>query len=217
MKLRILFLNIFLFFSPWLWQIYKSNLLLLIILIIFTNILYLSLIQSNKLFKIILILSYFFISILYYKTTLNKSIINLSTTQVDIQQKRLTYYPILIRPFYHLPIFLETSPIMLSIYKLENNLTNIFDPNYYFWTSHPRSTQIPGEFQKLFPITLIFILYGTYKFPFKKQKLFINFLSLSLLLVSLIGDHNHLGIFPIFPFLIILITFGFTKLIIKPS
>jgi hypothetical protein len=211
MKLKLISFFFFLFLNQWLWVIHKSSAPIFVFLILYTIFLYLSLFITKPQIKLVLILLFTILSVLYIKSTIYTPLGSLNSTQQDIQLKRLTYYPL---HTYRISHFLETSQVMLSIYQTKTNLINVFDPNYYFFASFPRASQIPGEFSKFPSLYLIPFIIGLLIYFHKYSKSPISLLMmLSILLVAVFGDHNHLGIFILFPYFIIFITIGFNRFI----
>jgi len=220
-KVNSIIFILVLFLNHWIWLIFKKDFPLFLLTLLFTTSLYFYYYSKKSPLTLLLFSCFLFfcLNTSYVLTTEKTSLIQLSSLSKDLQQKRLNSYPSPPIPLlpgiiaYKIPHLLEQKEITISIYRLQDNLTNYFDPNYYFFGSYPKEMQIPGEFSKFSFFSLLFLLLGVFEFKKTKKLLILLYFLLSVLLVALVGDRNHLGVFVSFPFLVLLITLGIQKFV----
>jgi len=192
-----------LFFSPWIWEVYSQNILVFFVLVLASFALY-----KGKQFLFILLSIVLFFS--FFKTTQKTPLGFLTPVENAVQTKRLNSYPPL--PVTKLPYWLEQREETLTVYKLQKNLTNFFDINYYFFGSYPREQQTPGEFVKFPFVYLPLALIGSFvAIKGKHGRKVIIYIVVSAFLVSVIGDKNHKGLYINFPLLAVATTIGLKK------
>lgn len=200
--------------NQWIWLIRDKNPLLFLILILFTFTLFLNLQKRSKITFVFSILLFLIMLALYSSSTHKTLLWELNSVEQDTQLARLNYYKSSSLPFLpegisqKVPYWLEKKEITLVLYKLQRNVANVFDLNYYFFGSFPREMQVPGEFPKFSPLFLPFFFIGVVNIFTKKKLFFLLSLLLTIAFVSVIGDRNHLGIFVSFPFLVLFIQSG---------
>ena len=195
-----------LFANHWIWLIFTQNKAVFVILIIVAF----SLCFKFKWRNIALIATSLLLFGTFFKTTERMPLSHLSPAETQTQIKRLNSYPPLV--IQKIPYWLEMKPVTLSLYKMQNNTSSLFDINYYFFGSYPRESQTPGEFVKFPFIFLIPAFIGVYRIKGKDLRLIIYIL-LSSSLAIFVGDRNHLGVYPAFPIWVYLIKQGLkTKL-----
>jgi len=193
-----------LFFSPWIWEVYSQNILVFFVLVLATLALYKGKQFLFVLLSIVLLFSFF-------NTTQKTPLSFLSPVENSMQIKRLNSYPPL--SVVKLPYWLEQRKETLIVYKLQKNLTNFFDINYYFFGSYPREQQTPGEFVKFPFVYLPLALVGSFvTVKGKHGKKIIIYTVASAFLVSVIGDKNHMGLYINFPLLVVATTIGLKNL-----
>ena len=170
--------------------------------------------QENKKF-------YFYISTVLFslllffqwKTSFITSLTYRNDNEKVIQQEWLKAYP----PIYikidgktiWIPIahWLEQRKEFLVFYKLEENFSEVVDPNLFFFTNHPRERVGVREFEKFPYILLPIFIVGL--FSIKKKNLKDVLLGLSpVVLISFIGNSNPMGPFALFPFFAAIISIG---------
>lgn len=185
-------------FNLWIWKIFNFNFLIGITVILTTVSLY---------YKKLTLTILFFILILFlqYKTSSINSLTFLNGDEKIVQEQKMHGYP----PVYislgtkkvYIPVsnWLEARPEILIFYKLQTNISEVVDPNLYFFANHPRERAGLKEYE-MFPYILIpFFIFGISKTEKKDLKFLL--LSISpLILLSLIGNSNKAGPFSLFPF-----------------
>lgn len=206
--------------NKWIWLIRKNNIVVLFLVLLSSLFVYKAYF-NNSLRKLLIVISallYILLTFTFVKTTETSPLNSLSALEKDTQQKRLRSYPSPPIPLipgtiaYEMPDWFEKHDISISIYRIKSNLTNYFDPNYYFFGSFPREMQIPGEFSKFPFFYLIFFVMGLIEIiKNKRNHLLIIYVLISLITVAYLGDRNHLGLYINFPLLVVTITVGATK------
>ena len=202
-KNRFIFVFI-LFGNLWIWKIFLTNFYIALLLIIATDLLYLFS-KNNKLNKKII---FAFLLILFYQyVSTNKiNLTGLSDDQQRIQQMRLGEYP---SKYLKIGYYFENRRESIAFFRIQNNLSEILDPNLYFFASHPRQRIGVDGFEKFPYIYLPFFILGVFLLIKQKKKLFfINSLLIPILLLSIIGSNNSIGAFALFPFIVISTTTG---------
>lgn len=186
-----------LFLNLWIWKIVSVSLLIGLVVILTT-------IFRGKKIGIFLLLLLLLIQV---KTTNIVPLTRLSEDEVVRQIQRMREYN---NP--RIAHILEERPEALIFFKLQNNLSQLVDPNFYFFANHPRERAGVNEFEK-FPYLLIpFFIYGLYKLVKKREYLFFAvYLLFPLAVLSLIGLNNPLGPFSLFPFILTTSYEGFVK------
>ena len=183
--------------NPWIWKIVGVSLFVGIIVILAT-------IFHNKKFGVLLLL---ILLVVQVKTSQIVPLTKLSEDEIVREVQRMREYD---NP--RIAHILEERPEMITFFKLQNNFSQLVDPNFYFFANHPRERAGVSEFEK-FPYVLIpFFIYGFYKLIKKKKYFFIVlFLLLPITILSVIGLNNPLGPFSLFPFILITSYEGFIK------
>lgn len=181
----------------WIWKIVSVSLLIGLVVILTT------IFRVKKIGIFLLFLLLFF----QVKTTNRVPLTHLSEDEIVRQIQRMREYD---NP--RIAHILEERPEALVFFRIQNNLSQLVDPNFYFFANHPRERAGINEFEK-FPYLLIpFFIYGFYKLVRKKEYFFLIFyLFLPLLVLSLIGLNNPLGPFSLFPFILATSYEGFIK------
>ncbi len=169
-------------------------------------------IKTNK--KIYFYLSIIFVAILLllqWKTSSKNSLTFLNDNEKLNQIVRLRAYP----PS-NIPIanWLELRKETLALYKIEANISEVVDPNLYFFANHPRERVGVIEYEKfpyiLLPVFIIGLL------SLKRQNLKYILLSTSpIVLNSIIGNSNPVGPFTLFPFFATTISLGLIPIFSK--
>jgi hypothetical protein len=208
MRPIVLFIFIpLLFLNFWIWEIFSKNVFVGFFLIIITLLLCIvfnSRHSNNRLFILCLIL----LSLLQFFVTQKQSLFYLSALEKDIQTKRFNSYVVSIP---RLGKELELNPLSIAINKIQDNLVDFFDINYYFFGSYPRELQKPGEFNKLPFICLPFFLIGIYRLINEYKTKVIVYVFISSVLIAIIGDKSHYGLILNYPLILISISKGIYK------
>lgn len=179
-----------LIFNLWIWKILSFSVPIAVLVILASVSLYY---KKFGLSLLLIILLLFF----QYKTSSKNSLTFLNDNEKLQQQIRLRGYPPSKIPIAN---WLENRPEALIFYKLEANLSEVVDPNLYFFANHPRERIGVIEYEKLPYILLPFFILGI--LSIKKRDLKTLLLSISpFILISVIGNSNPAGPFSLFPFL----------------
>lgn len=186
-----------LIFNLWIWKIFNFNFFIGLIVVCTSVSLYF------RFFKITLVL---FILLLFiqYKTSSINSLTFLNDNEKMQQIVKMHAYP---PSLYRLANWLENRPEALVFYKLEENLSEVVDPNMYFFANHPRERVGVVEYEKFAYILLPFFVLGIVKL--KRDDLKYLFISISpLALICLIGGSSPIGPFSLFPFITVMTASG---------
>lgn len=194
-----MYLAVVLILNLWLFQVLKFNIFTGLLLITSTIAIYLWIKRTiDKRLPLLLFMSLLF---LQFQTTTRESLDSLNLENQLLVQMRLREYPMA-----HL---FENRPELVVFFKIQENLAQILDPNFYFFANHPRERAGIQEFEKLpyifLPVLLIGIVHMIQR-KVQKQLLFIAVVPIALL--SLIGQKNNLGPLGLFPFLAIATSYG---------
>lgn len=194
-----MYLAVVLVLNFWLFQVVKFNVFAGLLLIAST--IAIDLWLKHKIDRRLPLLLFASLLFLQFQTTTRESLDSLNLESQLLVQMRLREYPMA-----HL---FESRPELLVFFKIQENLAQTLDPNFYFFANHPRERAGIQEFEKfpyiLLPVLLIGIVY-TIQRKAQKQLLFIAVVPIALL--SLIGHKNNLGPLSLFPFLVIATSHG---------
>jgi len=217
---KLLLLGFVLISSLWIWKIFNFNFLLGSVVVLTSIFLWLGLLTSKNSYYYLYVL--FFIPLVFFqwKTSFKTPITYLNENEKLIQRIRLNAYP----PFslkiggktIWIPIahWLEQRKEAILFYKLEENFSEVVDPNLYFFANHPRERVGVVEFEKFPYILLPTFLLGI--FSIKKRNLKYILLGLSpIILISFIGNSNPIGPFALFPFFATVISLGLLPIFSK--
>lgn len=191
-------------FNLWIVKIFNYNLFIAIAVILGTFFVYHTIQSFSKRSFYISAIFIFILLFLQYKTSSINSLVFLNENEKIEQQQRMRGYP---RSLYRFANWLEQRKEALVFYKIEENLSEVVDPNLYFFANHPRERIGVVEYEKFPYILLPFLILGI--FSLKKSNLKVLLLSLSpIFLILLIGNSNPIGPFSLFPFFAAHITKG---------
>lgn len=202
------------FGNLWIWKIFDFDLGLGILLVLSTWSLFLLAEKGGR--KLIVSTSFLIGLLLISQLRLTDKIsfTDLTNDEQRVQTMRLREYP----PVYirigsktlWLPVahWFEERKETLVFFGVLKNISEILDPNYYFFAKHPRE-RIGGEFEKFPYILLPAFVVGTLVLV-EKRKLtfFILSLIIPLTVFAVAGAGSALGAFLLFPFVSIAMTFG---------
>lgn len=209
MNKKLVILPLAIFGNLWIYQIISVNIFLAIILI-FSVLTGVAVFNGHHKFLRPFAMLISTIVLFQISTTKIMPLVKSDGLTNDTQEKRMRLYP-----FSRLPIayWLEKKPVTVSSYKILNNLSEVIDPNLYFFANHPRERVGVDEFEKFPYIMLLIFICGL--IVAKKSQLLIlsaGFL-LAFILFSFIGSTNNLGPFLMFPFICLSIYLGLQKFI----
>ena len=212
----------------WVWRILQTNPILALTLILTSLISLFYLITLQK--KCLLVLLILMGIIFYYQWGLTNRInlIELSSPQQHAQNERVVSYPIkemnVTGKTFHYPLgnLFDGRKETIAFYRLQQNLFESLDLNYYFSATHPRERVGIIEFEKFPFIYLPFFVIGLFLIQYQKIKLFLCLTFIvPLLLLTFIGPNSTLGSFVLFPFVLATILFSvytfLNKFIFKPK
>ncbi len=166
----------------------------------------------NKLIFIIVLVSFLLWPIKYFSENKNSSYKIHHIFESDYQARQLILRNINIYPNIPLARFFQNKLVIITN-KYFDNFFDLLDPNYYFFSSHPREviggqnyTRLP--LLNLLPIALFLISKNKYK------KAFLSLFLATILVLSFFTNH-YLFDFILWPFFVIAISLGSTELIKK--
>lgn len=217
---RLLPFSFVLIFNLWLWKILAFDITLGLVVVLASIFLWLGLQNIKKFYFYTLIVLFSLLIFFQWKTSFKTSLTFRNDNEKVIQQEWLKAYP----PIYikiagktiWIPIahWLEQRKEFLVFYKIEENFSEIVDPNLYFFANHPRERVGVKEFEKFPYILLPVFIVGL--FSIKKKNLKEVLLGLSpVVLISLIGNSNSIGPFALFPFFAAVISMGLVPIFSK--
>jgi hypothetical protein len=201
---KILPLIFVLIFNLWLVRIFRFNVFIGIAAIIGSVFIYLSIQRGTNKYLYFSGFCIFVLMFFQYKTSSVNSLVFLNENEKIEQQQRMRGYP---KSLYRFANWLEQRKEALIFYKIEENFSEIADPNLYFLANHPRERIGIVEYEKMPYIFLPFFIIGILSI----NKTGVNILLLSIspvILLSLIGNSNPIGPFSLFPLLVAYIAKG---------
>lgn len=172
--------------------------------------------------KMILILGMTALLLLQFYTTEFTNLTYLDNDRQRVQQERIRSYGLTYVDLYFKVIWLkpaewiEQNKFVIILSRIEENIFEALDINYYFYGGFPRNN--PSDYEK-FPYILIpFFIAGLFRLIEKREYFNSTFLFLlPLSLLTVIGQNNSFGSFVLIPLIIycslegILFTAGFFK------
>lgn len=185
----------------WIYKIFSLNFLIGIIVLVVSTIIVLGL--KKKLF----IVGMLVLTILQIQTTSIKNLSLLDNDEQRVQSERSRSYPLTyidfgLKVLWLKPVeLIEQNKFIIVLSRIEENLFEALDINYYFFGGFPRNT--PSDFEKFPFILLPIFLTGVFRLSYSRK-----FFDLVLLfwapigLLSFIGSDNRYGFFILFPFII---------------
>jgi len=203
--------------SPWSWQIFSSNLLLLVLIWALSIVLLFTVINPSNKLKIVCGILFTILIIWQCITTKNTSLSYINPTEeylLNARRVRMSSISfniagLKINP--NLGKYLQSRQAFM-IYKFQENLFRSLDINEYFFAGHPREREGIREFEKFNFILFPLFLLGIYMTIIKRRNyLLIGLISMYLVL-GIIGTNNYLGAFILYPFFAIFITLGVMKI-----
>lgn len=203
---------IILFGNVWIWKILKFNIFAGLLLITATSLILLFLNKKRSYLIIIAFIS--LIITVQFTGGFKKIDLSYGSQENLLMEQRVNEYPpISILPIAH---WLEERPEMIAIYRINQNFSEVVDPNLYFFANHPKERTGINETEKIPYILLPIFIYGIFIMISRKYyKIFALFFGFPLTYYSLYGTGE--GIQPIlfFPFFMISIYLGFENFLVK--
>ena len=218
--LGLILLFLILFGNFWIWKAFSFNFPIFILLLGASVLAYRFINGKGKLLGFLFLLLLIVFS--QWKTTTPTSLTVLLNDDIRLRDQRLKEYP---------PVFIKVGsktiwiPVAhwfegrketIAVFRLANNLSEVIDPNLYFFANHPRERVGVSEFEKfpfiLFPFFFVGII--TTVGARRSRNYFLS-LVVIILLLSLFGNKNELGPFAIFPYITSLSAIGGELLINK--
>lgn len=206
--------------SPWSWQIFSSNLLLLIVVWVSSIALFFATINNSNKLDIACGILFTVLIIWQCVTTKNISLNYINPTEeyllnarrVQMSNIRLGFAEFQINP--NLGKFLQSRQAFM-IYKFQENLFRSLDVNEYFFAGHPRERAGIREFEKFNFIFLPFYILGLYVAIIGRYSKLLIGLIIFHLVLGIIGTNNYLGAFILYPFFVVFTTLGAMKIFKK--
>lgn len=197
----------------WIWKMFSTNPIVAIATIFTTIALYLSVISNKRNFFILFAAAMAILLLIEWKTSSTNSLTYLNENEKMLLTERMHAYPPVGVNFAGRTLWipaanwLEQRKEILVFYKLKANLSELVDPNLYFYANHPRERVGVIEYEKFPYILLPIFVVGI--FAFRKKDIKSAILGLSpLVLNSIIGNSNPSGPFALFPIVAVTISLG---------
>ena len=194
-----MYLAVVLVLNFWLFQVFRLN--VFVGLLLFASTIAIDLWLKHKIDRRLPLLLFTTLLFLQFQTTVREPLDSLNLENQLLVQMRLREYPMA-----HL---FESRPEPIIFFKIQENLGQTLDPNFYFFANHPRERVGVQEFEKFpyifLPVLLIGIVHMIHRKVYKQLLLIAV---VPILLLSLIGHKNSLGPLSLFPFLAIATSYG---------
>lgn len=200
--------------NVWIWKIFQFNFFTGIFILISTILLFVYLKHGNR--KLILVFTLLLLLTIGVSGGFRKIDLSYGSQEKLLMQQRLKEYPsITFLPVAH---WFEERPEIIAVYRVSQNLSEVLDPNLYFFANHPRERGGIEEIEK-FPYVLFpFFFIGLFLLIYKKfYKLIIVSAVIPIIYYVIYGTGNSVEPFLLFPFLVISVYFGVGELISKIS
>lgn len=150
-------------------------------------------------------------SVLFTYTHLAKEIFKPSVLDINIIETRQSYYP------YHLGKLIHNK-YTLFFYKIQRNFLTNISFNQFFFGGEPRFRPYALDFEKYSLFYLIFFLYGLFcilRLQKKIIKFFLVYLFVILLILVFADPGFDLGLYPLYPIITAILSFGIYNLTIN--
>jgi len=201
----------------WIWRILNNNVYIFVLLVL----LYVLLFYLTKSYNKKLLYTNLFIlavlSIFQIKTTTPTNLTLITNEDRLVIDTRLNEYPPVSfgyktkRVWIPAAYWLEARGETIAWSRIKSSFFEILSINNYFFANHPRQRVGYTEFEKFPYIMLPFFLTGLYFFIKDKKIFMFIFLLIPLLLVSVVGDRNMLGVLLLYPFIATAVAYGVSK------
>ena len=218
----VAFLIFVLIFNFWIWRVFAFNIFLGVLLIFSSLFLLLALQSEQKKYFYLVIATTSFLLFFQWKTSHITPISYLNEHETLLLQERLRGYPpigfSLGSKKIWIPVanWLELRRETLAFYKMQANISEVLDPNLYFFANHPRERVGVVEVENFPYVFFPAFVFGFFALSKKDSKLVAVFLS-PLVLISLIGNSSPAGPLSLFPVVAVLTSLGLEKMITKKT
>src|SRR3989304_8146081 len=161
------------FGNLWIWRMFSESILVGVSAMASSLLLYRT-IKFGKLEKL-LVLFLLILFVQQIKVTDIRPLTYLSEQERIVQLRRLNEYPPIKVPFCTKNVFiplshwLEERPEILSLYRIQNNLSEALSPNLYFFSNHPNERVGIKENEKFPYVLLPFFVIGLLTLNFRKN------------------------------------------------
>ena len=209
-----------LFFNLWIWKIFSFSFIVGIVVLASTIFLWLSVSLKKGVYFGISIVLFILLLSLDWKTSSKNSLTFLNDNEKILLEERLRAYPpVGIKigsKMLYIPAgnWLEQRKETRSFYKLGANLSEIIDPNLYFFANHPRERVGAVEYEKFPFILMPFFILGLLSINKKNAKVFL-LSTTPFVLNSIIGNSNPMGPFALFPLIVVTTSLGLSPVFEK--
>ncbi len=152
-------------------------------------------------------------SVLFTYTHLAKEIFKPNVLDLNFIETRQSYYP------YHLGKLIHNKYTLL-LYKYQRNLFTNLSFNQFFFGGEPRFRPYAFDFEKYPLFYLIFFLYGLFcifRLQKKFARFFLVYFFIVLLILAFADPGFDLGLYPLYPIITAILSFGIYNLIINLS
>lgn len=218
--LLILGLTLLILFNNWSQILFINNKPLFLIVVIATISSFLYLLKKQLHYLLITVLFVMVLSFYQYSLTENSLLRPLKQDEIYLKNTRVYAYPSLnikIGEYdigYIVGNLLDGRFETIVLFRIQKNLFEVLDINYYFFGSHPRERVGIPEFERLPFFLLPFFVIGIYLIQFKRNKLFLlsSFLA-PLILLSFIGINSSLGTFVMYPLIVSVTGYGLYQIL----
>lgn len=194
------------FANWWWWSMFLSD-HILGLMMLFSGLLTWQALRKNK--KLLFLVAIVIMSVVQWKTTVPRSLTNLTNDQQRLVEERKSAYP----PITWAPVayYLEEKPVTIAVGRWMGSIFENLDINQYFFANHPREGVTTNAVEKLPFILLPMALLGLYLLFFSDRMLLI----LSMISISVLafwGNQNKFGAVATWPLWIASIDTGWRKL-----
>ncbi len=201
-KINLGFFPLFLALSNfWIYKIFSLNFLTGFSVFVITTAIGLGI--NRKFF----IASMLILTILQIQTTSLKDLSLLDNDEQRVQSERSRSYPLTYIDFKFKVLWLkpvewiEQNKFIIALSRIEENIFESLDLNYYFFGGFPRN--MPYDYEKFPFILLPFFLAGVFRLVYIRKYFDLVLLFLvPVVVLSVIGFDNRYGFFILFPFII---------------
>lgn len=194
------------FGNLWIWRMFSENLLIGISAILASWFLYRS-IKEERLKKLLIV---FLLVLLGFQINYTKvrPLTYLNKQEQIIQLRRLNEYPpvkfTLAGKTIWVPLahWLEERPETLTLYRIQENLSGVLNPNLYFFANHPNERVGIDEHESFPYILLPFFVVGLFGLSFRKNLAALTVsLFAPIVTVGLVGSEFAIEPISLFPFI----------------
>lgn len=196
------------FFSAWTFKIFQDNKLLTIFQIILAILLFLTLSSKlSKKFNLIICFALIINCLFFVITHFDPDLTQISALEKSYITTRQNYYPHGLGKYIH-------NNYSLSFYRIERNFFTNLDFNQFFFGGAPRFRSYALDFDKFPLLFLPFFIFGVYKLmkKVKQEKIIAGTILIGLIICSLGNPDYIVGIYPLYPIILAITSFGIYKI-----